>query len=167
MWEGHRFCGRCGHELNPAVRFCGNCGHSVPDSADQAAAPGTRAGPQQAPDASAPTITAGPDPPQPAAAGDRPGGTVLPGAAARTASGQGRPPPAEAPPGTGPPLRGAPARTARRPALRWPLAAALAVLVAAGGTLAALFLTRHSPGQPSIPGQLRGSLAQDRNHNVV
>ena len=149
MREGHRFCGRCGHELNPAVRFCGNCGHSVPDSADQAAAPDPRAGPQQAPDAYAPTITAGPDPPQPAAADDRPGGTVLPGAAGRTASGQGRPPPAEAPPGTGPPLRGAPAGTARRPALRWPLAAALAVLVTAGGTVAALFLTRHSPGQPS------------------
>jgi hypothetical protein len=44
------------------------------------------------------------------------------------------------------------ARTARLPAFRWPLALALIVLVAAGGTAAGLFLTRHSHAQPSAQG---------------
>jgi zinc-ribbon domain len=156
MPGGHRFCGRCGHELKPAVRFCVNCGHSVPESAGQAIARGSAedlgAGQPQAPDLPAyvPTITAGPASPvpvQPLAAGD-----VSPGAATGTVPGPGRPPLAQARPSARPSPHGMTARMARLPAFRWPLALALTVLVAAGGTAAGLLLTRHSHTQPSGQG---------------
>jgi zinc-ribbon domain len=126
MREGHRFCGHCGHELKPAARFCADCGHSVPQNADQAAARGSgqdsgaRAWQRPDPSAFAPTVTSGP----------------------------GRPPP-PARSGAGPPRRGTPPGQERRPAFPWPLTVALFVLAAGVGTAAALFLTRHSAGQPS------------------
>jgi zinc ribbon protein len=153
MGEGHRFCGRCGHELRSAARYCGNCGHTIPESASQAAAgdsaqnPG--AGRQQGSDlpAYARTATAVPPPAPPVAVGELPGGTA--------GFRPGRPPPTQAPPpGAGTPWRGTPPRTSRRPDSRWPLMAALAVLVAGGGIAVGLLLTRHSaaqaPGQASI-----------------
>jgi hypothetical protein len=162
MREGHRFCRRCGRELKPAVRFCVSCGYSVPESAGQAASGGSaedlHAGQPQEPDLPAyfPTITSIPtpqDPVQPLAAGDRWGGNVSPGAATTNVSRQENPPPALARPSAGPPPRGTPARTARPPAFRRPLALALAVLVAAGGTAAGLLLTRHSHAQPGTQGK--------------
>ena len=52
--------------------------------------------------------------------------------------------------GATPPWPRPPARKTRRRGFSWPLAVALAVLVAVGGgTAAALFLTRHSGGRPS------------------
>jgi Double zinc ribbon len=177
--EGRRFCGRCGHELKPAVRFCGACGHSVPDSIGQDAARGSaedlRAEPRQAPDlpAYAQTITAAPTspappppPPPPPATGEGWGsGAVLPGAADRAVSGQGGPSPFQAPPGARPPVRAAPARRPRRAAVGWPLAVALAVLVAAGGTAAGLLLTRH-PGHSRLSSSQSQASPQHRITSV-
>lgn len=143
MREGHRFCGRCGHELKPAARFCNNCGHSVPESSGQPAAQGS--GPETP--AYAPTVTAKPVPGPSATAGERRDSTVGPPPGGPTGYGPGRPPPAQAPPSAGPPRQGTPTRKARL-TLFWPLAVALAVLVAGGGTAAGLLLTRHSPAQP-------------------
>ena len=154
MWEGHRFCGRCGHTLKPGVRFCGNCGHSVPESAGQATAGDNaedlRAGQPQAADSPAyfPTITAMPTPSvpaQPFAAGDGRGGDASPGAASGEILRIGSPPSAPPRPGLRPSPRGSPAR---RPAFGWPLALALILLVAGGGTAAWLSLTRHSHAHP-------------------
>ncbi len=162
MWEGHRFCRRCGRELKPAAHFCANCGQSVPESAGQAAATGSaedpRPGQPPTPDRSAfyPTITTMPTPPdpmQPMAAGDRWDGNVFPGEAISNFSGQGTPPPTEARHSAGSAPVSRPARTAHPRAFRWPFALALAVLVAAGGTAAGLFLTRHSHSQPGARGR--------------
>ena len=140
MREGQRSCGRCGHELRQATRFCTKCGHPVPQSAAQAAAPESGPAPDilvrigPGPPAFAPTVTSVPEWPPPL--------PVQPGAE----------PPWPGPPAAEPPWRGPPAGKPRRSAFPRLLAVALAVLiVAAGGTAAAVFLTRHS-GAPAQRG---------------
>jgi hypothetical protein len=139
MREGQRSCGQCGHELRPATRFCTKCGHPVPQSGTQATAPGSGQAPDilvrigPGPPAFAPTVTSVPEWPPPL--------PVQPAA---------QPPPFPVQPGAEPPWRGPPAGRPRRSAFPRLLAVALAVLiVAAGGTAAAVFLTRHSARQPS------------------
>src|SRR5580704_12529345 len=139
MREGQGSCGRCGHELRQATRFCTKCGYSVPQGGTEAAAPGSGQAPDilvrigHGPPAFAPTVTSAPEWPPPL--------PVQPAAA---------PPPFPVRPGAEPPWRGPPAGRPRRSAFPRLLAVALAVLiVAAGGTAAAVFLTRHSARQPS------------------
>jgi hypothetical protein len=158
VWEGQRFCGRCGHALKPGVRFCGNCGYSAPESAGQAtegdSAWDLYAGQPQAADSPAyfPTITAVPTPPvfaQPFPASDGRGDDFFPGAATGDLLRIGSPPsaPPSAPPGPG--VRPSPRRSPGRwPGFGWPLAVALILLVAGGGTAAALSLTRHPHAKP-------------------
>ena len=142
MRQGHRFCGRCGHELKPAARFCGSCGRPVPGSGDQViaepAAQELRSG-HQAPEPSAysQTMTSAPIAARPSEA------------VGLADSREGGMPPTKAPPGTGPPLPGARARSSRPPAFLWPLVVGLALLIAGGGTVTAVFLVRHSHGQSS------------------
>lgn len=102
-----------------------------------------------------PTITAWPASPVPAQAAapfDGRRGAVLRGGAGKIAPGRGTPTPGPAPPG-GPPVRGPADPTSRPRGFRWPLALALAVLLIAGGSTAALVLFRHFHGHPSSPGR--------------
>lgn len=142
MRQGHRFCGRCGHELKPAARFCGSCGRPVPGSGDQViaepAAQELRSGHQASePSAYSQTMTSAPIVARPSEAVGLAGGR------------EGGPPPTKAPPGAGPPLPGARARSSRPPAFLWPLVVGLALLIAGGGIVTAVFLVRHSHGQSS------------------
>jgi hypothetical protein len=155
MRERNRFCVRCGHEIKTAARFCVTCGHSVPDGPGQAAEEVTAENryeeTRQAPGvpAHAATVTSGQvrrqEPPLTAATGDRGGSAVPPGV---NVFGPGIPPSAQAPPGIRPPVR-SPVRPPPRRAVRWPVAAALAVLVVTGGIVAGLFFTGHAHNQPS------------------
>jgi len=148
MREGQRFCGRCGHGLKPATHFCTKCGHPIPQSAPQAAAPGSGQAPDilvrigPGPPGYAPTVTTGPEWPP------------LPVQPAPESPWQGTPAPQSlwrGTPAPESPWRGTPAGKPRRRAFPRLLTVALAVLIAAaGGTAAAVFLTRHPASHPRV-----------------
>ena len=135
MGGSQRFCTQCGHELRPGGRFCPACGRPAAQEDHRAALPDEKPVP-----APASEITA----PQSIAAGLEPIGPPPPGtAAAQSAAGWPDdagfvPPPAA----HYPPVADDGSPGGRRS--RWLLALGVAVLVAAGGTAAALYFTHSS-----------------------